>query len=205
MILCKISRVGSAKRLRFIAAVCCCALLPACQPPARPPQSYPLSAQPRPLLQIASLEHRIHQLVNRERLKRGLRPLAWDDALSRIARKHSADMGTRGYFSHDSPEGHGFSHRYRQDRYSCGIRVGNEMHLGAENIFQNNLYDSVTTVNGKAYFDWNSEERIAETTVQGWMDSPGHRKNILTPHWIREGLGVSFAPDDKVYITQNFC
>jgi len=76
---------------------------------------------------------------------------------------------------------------------------------GAENIFQNNLYDAVTTVNGEAFYDWNSPEKIAETTVQGWMKSAGHRKNILMPYWKNEGIGVVIAPDDKVYITQNFC
>jgi len=41
--------------------------------------------------------------------------------------------------------------------------------------------------------------------VRGWMDSPGHRKNILTPHWRNEGVGVFLSPDEKVFITQNFC
>jgi len=37
------------------------------------------------------------------------------------------------------------------------------------------------------------------------MKSPGHRKNILTPYWKKEGIGVHIGPDDKVYVTQNFC
>ena len=37
------------------------------------------------------------------------------------------------------------------------------------------------------------------------INRSGHRKNILTPHWKREGIGVEVDPDDKVYITQNFC
>jgi uncharacterized protein YkwD len=60
-------------------------------------------------------------------------------------------------------------------------------------------------VNGIAHYDWNSEGKIAETTVQGWMNSRGHRKNILFSHWRSEGIGVAIAPDGKVYITQNFC
>ena len=60
-------------------------------------------------------------------------------------------------------------------------------------------------MNGAAYYDWNSQEKIAETTVQGEMKSPGHKKNILTPYFKAEGIGVVIAPDDKVYITQNFC
>lgn len=114
-------------------------------------------------------------------------------------------MAQRDYFSHDSPEGHDFAYRYRRAGYSCEIRKGNTIYLGAENIFQNNRYSSVTTINGKAYYDWNSEAEIAETTVRGWMDSPGHRKNILTPHWEREGIGVHLSPANKIYITQNFC
>jgi hypothetical protein len=64
---------------------------------------------------------------------------------------------------------------------------------------------NIRCVNGVKYYDWNTLEEIAESTVEGWMNSPGHRKNILIPVWQREGIGVSIAPDDKVYITENFC
>jgi uncharacterized protein YkwD len=37
------------------------------------------------------------------------------------------------------------------------------------------------------------------------MNSRGHRGNILTPHWGKEGIGIFIAPSDEVYITQNFC
>jgi len=165
----------------------------------------PLIDRPKPVLHVNHLEKRIHKLINKERAKYGLSLLAGNEALSRIARGHSKDMGTRRYFSHDSPEGHDFSFRYRQAGYTCSLRVGNTVHMGAENIYQNVRFNSVTTVNGKTYYDWNSEEQIAETTVRGWMDSPGHRKNILTPHWRSEGIGVFLSPDEKIYITQNFC
>jgi uncharacterized protein YkwD len=161
--------------------------------------------RPQPKIHIAGLEKRIHALINNERRKQGLSTIEWDDALAGVARKHSLDMAKRKYFAHSSPEGQDFSFRYKQEGYSCAIRTGDTIYLGAENIALNNLYDSVTTINGEAFFDWNSEEKIAETTVEGWMKSPGHRKNILTPHWKHEGLGVAVSPDDKVYITQNFC
>jgi uncharacterized protein YkwD len=164
-----------------------------------------LKKRPRPTVSAASLEKRIHALINKERRKQGLSQLGWDDSLARIGRKHSQDMAARNYFDHYSPEGHGFTYRYQKERYQCAIRVGSTIHQGAENIALNHLYDSVTTVNNDAFYDWNSEERIAETTVRGWMESKGHRKNILTPHWKHEGIGVFIAPDDKVYITQNFC
>jgi uncharacterized protein YkwD len=164
-----------------------------------------LKQRPQPTINSSSLEQRIHLLINNERRKQGLTQLEWDDRLAGIGRKHSRDMAKRNYFDHYSPEGHDFSYRYQQEGYSCAIRIGHTIHTGAENIALNHLYDSVTTVNNEAFYDWNSQEKIAETTVQGWMKSPGHRKNILTPHWRHEGIGISISPDDRVYITQNFC
>jgi uncharacterized protein YkwD len=48
-------------------------------------------------------------------------------------------------------------------------------------------------------------DQIAATTSKGWMDSPGHRQNILDKGYTRTGIGVAVAGDDKVYITQMFC
>jgi len=170
--------------------------------PALPPGD----SRSKPEMRAAELEKRIHVLVNVERKKHGLSSLAWNDMLGSIARKHSSDMAKRGYFSHVSQDGHDFSHRYKQEGYQCEVRgQRNVYYTGGENIFQNNLYDKVTITNGVRRYDWNSVDRIAETTVDGWMNSPGHRKNILMPYWVSEGIGVSVSPDDKVYITQNFC
>ncbi|HTG00576.1 MAG TPA: CAP domain-containing protein [Nitrospirota bacterium] len=171
--------------------------------PVETQQRFVHKKQPR--IDTAGLARQIHRLINDERKKHGLSLLAWDDALAAIARGHSRDMAARNYFSHFSQEGHDFSYRYRQAGYQCSIRRDRTVYLGAENILQNNLYDSVTAVNGEKFYDWNSSEKIAETSVQGWMNSKGHRENILTPHWGKEGIGVFIAPDDKVYITQNFC
>ncbi len=164
-----------------------------------------LRKRPQPRIPVSLLEKRIHALINKERAQEGLASLKWDDELSGIARKHSRDMAKRNYFDHISPDGLDMMRRYGRDGYTCSVRVANTFYTGAENIALNHLYDSVTTVNGVAYYDWNSLDKIAETTVQGWMKSPGHRQNILMPHWGREGIGVVITPDDKVYITQNFC
>jgi len=171
--------------------------------PVRKEEAPPVRA--RPAVRIDDLEKQIHALINRERTQQGLSPLTGNEELTRIARKHSQDMAKRNYFSHQSPEGRGFSWRYAQGGYSCGVTAGDRIYMGAENIFQNNLYDRVVYLNGVPRYDWNSARKIAETTVQGWMNSPGHRKNILTPHWRSEGIGVAISPDDKIYITQNFC
>lgn len=161
--------------------------------------------EPHRTLNIPALQKKVHELINKERRRHGLASIRWDGALEKIARKHSEDMAKRNYFSHVSPEGHDFSYRYIKNQYACAITIKNRTYKGAENLFQNNLYSSVRIVSGTKSYDWNSLDEIAESTVDGWMNSPGHRKNILMPFWIREGIGIAISPDDKVYITENFC
>jgi uncharacterized protein YkwD len=77
--------------------------------------------------------------------------------------------------------------------------------LVGENIYQNNLYSRAITEKKRTTYDWNTMEKIAATTLKGWMDSPGHRDSILEKEYARGGVGVAIAADDKVYITQIFC
>jgi uncharacterized protein YkwD len=161
--------------------------------------------KPQPTINAADLAQRIHAQINEQRAGHGLAALSWNATLARIAERHSRDMAERNYLSHDSPEGRSFVDRYRQGGFSCQVRIGREIHAGAENIALGRLYNSATIENGVTYYDWNSAQQIARRAVDGWMRSPGHRKNILTPYWQREGIGVEVRPDNKVYITQNFC
>jgi uncharacterized protein YkwD len=163
--------------------------------------------KPKPRVEAADLAKRLHVQINKERKRLGLAALAWSDALSRIAVKHSRDMANRNYLSHDSPDGKDLSFRYRQGGYVCVIRVGKMVYTGAENIALSHLYNSMTTENGIAYYNWNSAQEIVLRTVDGWMNSPGHRENILLPYWQHEGIGIEIesSPGNKIYITQNFC
>jgi uncharacterized protein YkwD len=160
---------------------------------------------PQPTVEATDLAKRIHAQINTKRKKNGLQPLAWNVTLSQIAAKHSRDMASRRYLGHTSPEGKNFSDRYQQNGFSCEIRIGNLIYAGAENIALSRLYNSMTTENDIAYYNWNSVQEIALKTVDGWMNSPGHRKNILTPYWRQEGIGIEITPGNKIYITQNFC
>jgi uncharacterized protein YkwD len=188
----------------IIVSICALVLYSCASSPSRI-DTGSLKKRSQPVISAAGLERQIHTLINKERRKQGLSHLEWDEALADIGRKHSKDMARRNYFDHNSPEGHDFSYRYHHEGYQCAIRVNRKIYMGAENIAQNNLYDSITTVNGNAFYNWNTEVKIAETTVRGWMKSPGHRKNILTPFWRHEGIGVIIGPGEKVFITQNFC
>jgi uncharacterized protein YkwD len=139
---------------------------------------------------IQDIKIKVHQLVNEERRDYGLRHLSWNEKLAQAALNHSTDMASRGYYAHDSPEGHDFSWRYSQIGFSCSVVRGNMIYGGAENLMFLEGHYGV--------------DNIATVTVDGWMDSPGHRKNMLNPDWRSEGIGVSMS-GNKIYITQNFC
>jgi len=161
----------------------------------------------KPIIDKIKLEKQVHLLTNQYRTQHGLQTLSWDDNLSNIARHHSQDMASRNYFSHDTPEGKDPTDRGTSQGYHCQKIVGILIYSGiAENIFQNNVYDTVWYTNGiPTSYDWNTLDDLATSTVDGWMDSPGHRENILTKTYDKEGIGVAISSDEKVYITQNFC
>jgi uncharacterized protein YkwD len=158
----------------------------------------PAAAQDQPQIQPLDLEQKISVLVNSQRQANNLNALAFDERLSQIAREHSQDMVNRGYFSHIDPNGKVPQDRLRAARYSCPKTSG-------ENIFQANLYSRVTIRGNQKTYDWNSLDQIAESTVKEWMASPGHRENILKRFYSRSGVGVVFANNGEVYITQVFC
>ncbi|HYQ48361.1 MAG TPA: CAP domain-containing protein [Thermodesulfovibrionales bacterium] len=156
-------------------------------------------------IEAGRIEKKIHDLINLERKKKGLSALVWNERLNRIARTYSRDMVERKFFSHNDPEGRSFIDRYREGGFECKLRNGNEICLGAENIAQDNTYRSVTYVSGNPSYDWNSEDAIAVSVVKRWMQSRGHRENILTPYFKCQGIGIAISDDGKVFVTQNFC
>jgi uncharacterized protein YkwD len=154
----------------------------------------------------ADLAATIHGLINEERRNNGLNPLQWDPTLANIALSHSKDMAVRDYFDHVSPEGDDFADRYEESGYRLETSIGNQVYVGGENLFLNNVvrsyaYDQET--NDIFEYQYNDPDELARSTVQGWMDSPGHRDNILTP-FTREGIGIYVTDEGEVYITENF-
>lgn len=156
----------------------------------------------------AELAGMIHELVNNERARyTRLGPLAYDVKLNRIAEAHSRDMGVNSYFSHTNLAGQSPSERGEAVGYMCRKDYATYYTVGiAENIHQAWTYGSYSTLAGvivdKDYF---SLEELAESIVQDWMDSPGHRENILGAEYDRGGIGVFVTDKEEVYTTQNFC
>ena len=156
----------------------------------------------------ADLAARIHREVNRARRRHGLSTLLWNAAPAAIALGHSRDMAARGYFAHDTPEGDGFGRRYARAGFQCRVPLDERTLLtGAENLALVWRWEGV-----RRWSDGREEklgargpDALAARTVQGWLDSPLHRANLLRPEWLTEGIGVVVTADGRVIVTQNFC
>ena len=160
-----------------------------------------------PEIDVRQLEDLTHELINVQRVMHGFDPLEHDEAIRLIARGHSEDMASRDYFSHDSPEGLGPTDRGQRAGYDCYRNFGSYFTFGlVENIHQGLLFEGYRTINGRTTpYNLYSLEEIAQNAVEGWMNSPGHRQNILDSSYDRAGMGIAIADDGKVFITQNFC
>ena len=156
------------------------------------------------------------QAVNTERCRRGLTPLQPDPALARAAAYHSGDMVRYDFFDHDSPVA---GRATLRDRYA---QVGAESFSAAENIATLSLYafwgrhfilrdaaacDFAFTPGGPP-ISRHTYASAAAVLMESWMDSSGHRRNILHPGMTRHGAGIALKPDPQICGTliavQNF-
>jgi len=145
--------------------------------------------------------------VNQERRNFGLIALVHDLELADVARIHSNDMATSGFFDHTHLIGQAPTDRADAAGYDCIKREGNLIYTGiAENIFSGWLYSSTTRIGFISTRNYFGLAEIADVVVNGWMNSTGHRQNILTPRYEKEGIGIAINPDtEAVLVTQNFC
>jgi uncharacterized protein YkwD len=183
--------------------------LEATQVPPQPPQSSYTSSTPgAPYIDPAALEGQVHELINNQRQQNGLSALSYDPFLADIARGHSWDMVIRNFFEHMNPEGQLARDRGVAAGYPC-IRVvkGGSYNGISENLYKGTRYASYYS-NAEGVitaYNWSSADEIAGRVVTGWMNSHGHRQNILNQRYQLEGVGVAFSSDDLIYITENFC
>jgi uncharacterized protein YkwD/ribosomal protein L37AE/L43A len=159
-------------------------------------------------LDRSEIGREVHRYINKERSRRGLSTLSCDTRLQEIARYHSEDMASERYFAHDSPDGETLGDRYDRFGYDCRVQTsGNTYATGAENIAYTYADSNVRTESGLVNYG-NNETDIARGLVSQWMNSTGHRENILRPFWESEGIGVAIEDvngQTRVYATQNFC
>lgn len=109
-------------------------------------------------------ENGVVKLTNAARAKAGCKPLKHDPELRAAALAHSKDMAARGFFDHEAPDGDGPEDRIRDAGFAPIGSWGENIAAG---------------------------QRTAAEVMAGWMDSPGHKANILTCAYTH--IGVGFA------------
>lgn len=125
---------------------------------------------------IKSVEQEVIRLTNKERAKQGLPALKSDWQLSRVARYKSRDMRDQGYFAHNSPT------------YGSPFEM-----MKSFNISYRKAAENIA-----------AGQRTPQEVVQAWMDSPGHRKNILDKDLTYIGVGYAEGGSYGNYWTQQF-
>jgi uncharacterized protein YkwD len=149
---------------------------------------------------LFAVEKAIVDETNFRRMEHGLSPLMWDEDLSEVAREHSEDMADNGFFSHENLDGE--SPSMRADRHGLETQKPRGNGVVSVGIGENIHMLPAGHVVGVGYVDRNPH-RIASAQVDSWMDSPGHRRNVLSNEYTRIGVGV--AHDGTYYFsTQNF-
>ena len=133
------------------------------------------SARKPAVLDAAAYEAEVVKLTNAERTAKGCPALRVDERLVAAARAHSTDMVRANFFSHTGSDGSNFVVRVQRTGYSDP---------SAENI---------------AY-----GYRTPQDVVTGWMNSAGHRANILNCKSVAIGVGLVIRADGTTYWTQDF-
>lgn len=123
-------------------------------------------------VEAPALEARIIALTNIERARHGLAPLVADADLTRAARAHSEEMVRLDYFAHESPTAALRTPARRVAKAGCtDVEVG-------ENI---------------AFYEGYGPDEAVRRVVSDWMNSPGHRANILRSSYTHIGIGLAWG------------
>lgn len=124
------------------------------------------------------LEQAVFAEVNRVRLEHGVGALRGSALLHRAARNHSEQMLYENFFAHIDKNGKDVVDRLRAQGMGEFRSAGENIYMG-RNI-----------------------SNLVESLVQGWLQSPGHRKNLLSPNYQETGVGIVMGDKNKVYVTQ---
>ena len=166
-------------------------------------------------LSPSRIEKWIFHYTNAEREAAGLRSLIHDPAISTIAREHSRNMTRFGLYH----EIHGKdpTDRALEAGYNCRAYRGDGSYsFGlSENIYEYPKITEWSTMSTKIVpTSFHSDQTMAFALVQGWMNSSGHRRNILDSSARRIGVGVAIREhriarsaglhQETAFATQNF-
>jgi uncharacterized YkwD family protein len=133
-------------------------------PPNNQPQQPPQNDQStQTSTNMSEFQQKVVELVNQERAKVGLKPVVAKTDLTKVAQVKAEDMATNKYFSHTSPT--------YGSPFDMMKQFGINYSYAGENI-------------AMGY-------RTPESVMQGWMNSEGHKKNILNPNFTEIGVGFT--------------
>ena len=138
------------------------------------------------------VERSILHYTNKERRRRRLTRLQGHRALISAARTHSRWMANNGRMTHTGQGG--------SQPWNRAARAGYPSMEVGENIWQ------TSGRSGRAWkskFMWRSDWKLGQAAVISWMNSPGHRANLLNPNWSSLGVGVG-SRRGRIYLTQKF-
>jgi len=127
---------------------------------------------------IAEMETRVRQQINQIREEHGLEPLEPNEKLAGVARDYSRQMAEHDFFSHTGVDGKQAGERAR----AAGIAYW----VVGENLFKST----------------NAPQPVP-LSIEGWMNSPGHRDNILHADYRETGVGI-WRDGNTYYFTQLF-
>jgi uncharacterized protein YkwD len=144
---------------------------------AAAPSATSTDASSRPASASAA-ESRIFDLINAQRRHQGLRPLVYNPQLDRMAKIQAQNMARFQKMAHVIPEASlpTLGDRAKYVGYMYG-RIAENVALGYPN---------------------------AETVVEGWMNSSGHRRNILDRDVVETGIGIARSASGGIYYCQVF-
>ncbi|SBW18993.1 hypothetical protein FDG2_0913 [Candidatus Protofrankia californiensis] len=140
------------------------------------PANLAASVATTPSAQVLDEASQVVALTNAERAKAGCGALTADPRLTTAAQTHSADMSAHNYFSHNSQDG--------RTPFQRMAKAGYEFSMAAENIA--------------------AGQRTPAEVVRGWMNSAGHRENILNCSLKQIGVGYAAGGSYGTYWTQDF-
>jgi len=143
------------------------------QQPTKPSQTTNQQPSTPATSSVSAYEKKVVELTNAERAKYGIAALQLDENLSKVARTKSSDMKAKGYFDHNSPT--------YGSPFDMMKQFGISYRSAGENIAMG--------------------QRSPEEVVNAWMNSEGHRKNILNASFTH--IGVGYVADGN-YWTQMF-
>lgn len=156
-------------------------------------QSIGPQAPPKPNVTISTLELQVYGAINEQRKLNGLAVLKWNSELSTVARSHSQYLAnlnlgftTNIYISHNGVNKTTHAERLANSSIYYYSASGENIH-GTSLVKSHYLNEERTPV---AYY---TQEEMVNNSVQGWMNSPGHRRNILEDF---DETGIGIAQDD---------